>query len=165
MTGQAYEAVNPCPCCGVYSEHGQSLAQPPVLLAVSYALVVKALEKVGKMLARNGGNRGRVRLAESTPFYLAHTVIRPQPRDIDKGLHGAWDIIPLMLNNHGCCGVTPRQMEEMIDSYARDLLITGTGHSMSELRYRFQTFLGVQVAEPEPYRPGLDGGRAGCFGG
>ena len=151
MTEVEAETVSACPCCGAYS--GATLAQAPALLAVTDALVVKALEKVGKMLARNGGNRGRVRVAGATPFYLAHTVVQPLPRDIDKGLHGAWDVIPLMLTNHGCCGVTSRQIEMMVDSYARDLLITGTPHLLPELRYRFERFLGVPLAEPEPYVP------------
>lgn len=159
MSGQStYDpdtVVSPCPMCGRYS--GTGLGQPSALLAVTDALVVKALEKVGKMLARNGGNRGRARVASTTPWFLIHTVVQPAPREIDKGLHGAWDIIPLMLNNHGCCGVTARQTEVMVDSYARDLLITGTPHSLSELRYRFERFLGVELVEPEPYLPDRQG--------
>ena len=148
MTG---EAVAPCPMCGAFS--GTTLAQPPALLAVCDVLVVKALEKVGKMLARNGGNRGRVRVATTTPFHLVHTVVQPTPRDIDKGLHGAWDVIPAMLANHGCCNVTARQVESMVDSYVRDLLITGQAHHLSELRYRFERFLGIPLPEPEPFEP------------
>ena len=149
------ETVAPCPVCGAFS--GATLAQPPALLAVCDVLVVKALEKVGKMLARNGGNRRRVQVAQTTPWHLMHTVISPSPRDIDKGLHGAWDVIPAMLDNHGCCGVTSRQVETMVDSYARDLLVTGTPHSLSELRYRFERFLGIPLPEPQPYQPETPG--------
>ena len=105
------------------------------------------------MLARNGGNRQRVRVATSTPWHQVHTIVQPTPRDIDKGLHGAWDVIPAMLDNHGCCGVTSRQVESMVDSYVRDLLITGSLHSMPDLRYRFERILGIPLPEPDPYDP------------
>lgn len=145
------ETVSPCPCCGAYTAASLALAQPPALLAVCDVLVVKALEKVGKMLARNGGNRHRVKVAATTPWHLIHTTIQPTARDIDKGLHGAWDVIPAMLANHGCCDVTSLQVERMVDSYARDLLITGTPHQLSELRYRFERFLGVPLPDLDPY--------------
>lgn len=145
------ETVSPCPMCGCFT--GASLAQPSALLAVTDVLVVKALEKVGKMLARNAGNRQRVKVAASTPWHLVHTIVAPSPKDIDKGLFGAWDVIPAMLANHGCCGVTSRQVEAMMDSYVRDLLITGTAHSIEDLRYRFERFLGIDLTDPEPYTP------------
>jgi hypothetical protein len=143
--------VEPCPLCGAFS--GSTLAQSPALLAVTDVLVIKALEKVGKMLARNGGNRQRVRVATTTPWHQVHTIVQPTPKDIDKGLHGAWDVIPAMLDNHGCCGVTSRQVESMVDSYVRDLLITGSIHQMPDLRYRFERFLGIPLPEPMPYDP------------
>lgn len=154
MSEHAHEhdnAVSACPLCGAYS--GSTLAQSPALLAVCDVLVVKALEKVGKMLARNGGNRQRVQVARTTPWHQVHTIVQPTPKDIDKGLHGAWDVIPAMLDNHGCCGVTSRQVEAMVDSYVRDLLITGSVHRMSDLRYRFERFLGIPLPEPTPYDP------------
>lgn len=146
------ETVSPCPCCGNYSSASLALAQPPALLAVTDVLVVKALEKVGKMLARNGGNRHRVKVATTVPWHLIHTVVQPTARDVDKGLHGAWDVIPAMLANHGCCNVTSRQVEQMVDSYTRDLLITGTAHTLPELRYRFERFLGVPLPDLTAYR-------------
>lgn len=151
MSAEQVETVAACPVCGSYT--GATLAQPPALLAVCDVLVVKALEKVGKMLARNGGNRRRTQVATNTPFHLMHTVIQPSPRDIDKGLFGAWDVIPAMLDHHGCCGVTSRQVEQMVDSYSRDLLVTGRSHNMDDLRYRFERFLGIPLAEPAAYEP------------
>lgn len=146
MTG----TVTPCPCCGGYSSSSLSLAQPPALLAVCDVLVVKALEKTGKMLARNSGNRQRAKVASTLPWHLIHTAVPATPRDIDKGLHGAWDVVPAMLANHGCCNVTARQVEQMVDGYARDLLITGTPHRIKELRYRFERFLGVPLPDDTP---------------
>ncbi len=145
--------LTPCPVCGSFVGGTLALAAAPALLAVCDVLVVKALEKVGKMLARNGGNRNRVKVASSVPWYRMHTVIRPTAKDIDKGLHGAWDVIPAMLDTHGCCGVTSRQTEQMVDSYVRDLLVTGTAHSFSELQYRFERFLGIPLPLAEGYEP------------
>lgn len=140
-----------CPLCGAYSS--TTLAQSPALLAVCDVLVTKALEKVGKMLARNSGNRQRARVASTTPWHQVHTIVQPTPKDIDKGLHGAWDVIPAMLDNHGCCGVTSRQVESMVDAYARDLLITGTPHRLPDLRYRFERFLGIPLPDLGQYDP------------
>lgn len=147
---------SPCPLCGAYS--GTTLAvQTSALLAVADVLVIKALEKTGKMLARNAGNRSRARVATKLPWHMVHTEVPPTPRDIDKGLHGAWDVIPAMLDHHGCCGVTSRQVETMVDAYARDLLITGSVHNLIDLRYRFERFLGISLPETEPYRPDRPG--------
>lgn len=143
------ETVGACPYCGAYS--GTTLAQPPALLAVCDVLVVRALEAVGKRVVR--ADRSRFNRLGTRPWHLAHTIWTPDPSMIDKGLSGSWDVIPAMLDNHGCCGVTSRQVQEMIDSYVRDLLVTGTPHRLPELRYRFEAFLGIPLPEPEPYDP------------
>jgi hypothetical protein len=39
----------------------------------------------------------------------------------------------------------------MVDRYVRDLLVTGKGHNMDDLRYRFETFLGIPLEQPRPY--------------
>jgi hypothetical protein len=117
-------------------------------------LVVRALEQVGKRIVRAGdrSTRGtRFKAMNHRPFHEAHTLWRPTPDMVDKGLFGSWDVIPAMLDNHGCCGVTSRQVTEMVDKYVRDLLVTGKGHNMADLRYRFETYLGIPLAEPEPY--------------
>ena len=41
----------------------------------------------------------------------------------------------------------------MVDTYVRDLLITGTAHNISDLRYRFERYLGIPLADPMPYSP------------
>lgn len=149
MTEQAVA----CPMCGSYG--GETLAQAPALLAVCDVLVVRALENVGKQIVRH--ERNRHRLLNTRPYYTAHTVWKPDSFMLDRGLRGAWDVIPALLDNHGCCGVTSRQVAEMVDSYVRDLLVTGTGHRLTELRYRFETYLGVPLAEPVPYDPAAAG--------
>jgi len=143
------EHVTPCPVCGTYA--GSPLAQAPALLAVCDVLVVRALELVGKHIVRL--ERGRFNRMKGRPWHEAHTLWKPRPDMIEKALKGAWDVIPAMLDNHGCCGVTSRQVAIMVDSYVRDLLITGTAHNITDLRYRFENRLGIPLAEPEPYEP------------
>lgn len=142
-------AISACPVCGAYG--GATLSRAPALLAVCDVLVVRALEAVGKRIIR--ADRSRFNRKGNKPWHQAHTMWRPDPSMVDRGLAGSWDVIPAMLDNHGCCGVTSRQVQQMIDSYVRDLLVTGTPHRLTELRYRFETFLGLCVMEPEPYDP------------
>lgn len=149
-TSSETEPVTACPCCG--SITGTTLAQAPALLAVCDVLVVRALEAVGKHIVR--ADRHRYPAMRGRPWHTAHTLWRPEPQRVDKGLQGAWDVVPAMLSAHGCCGVTARQITTMLDDYARDLLITGTQHDLSELRYRFESRLGIIVPAPEPYTPG-----------
>lgn len=143
------EPVPACPMCGAYS--GTTLAQAPALLAVCDVLVVRALESVGKQIVR--AERPRHRMMGTRPWHLAHTLWRPEEPMVMRGLKGSWDVIPAMLDNHGCCGVTSRQVQEMLDRYVQDLLVTGTAHNLTDLRYRMEAFLGVALAEPEPYEP------------
>lgn len=149
MTEQTAAA---CPLCGAYG--GATLAQAPALLAVCDVLVVRALESVGKRIIRS--ERSRYARKGTRPWHDAHTLWRPTPDMVDKGLAGSWDVIPAMLDNHGCCGVTSRQVKEMVDAYVRDLLVTGKAHNMNDLRYRFETFLGILLVEPPAYTPRPD---------
>lgn len=141
----------PCKCCGAYSGATLASSQPPALLAVCDVLVVRALEAVGKRIVRV--ERSRFNRLGTKPWHVAHTVWTPDPEMVNKGLKGSWDVIPAMLDVHGCCGVTSLQVTRMIDAYVRDLLVTGTLHDINELRYRFERFLGVPVTAPTPYRP------------
>jgi hypothetical protein len=148
------EQVSACPVCGAYG--GTSLAEAPALLAVCDVLVVRALEQVGKRIVRAGdrSTRGsRFRQMGTRPWHEAHTLWKPTADMVDKGLFGSWDVIPAMLDNHGCCGVTSRQVQEMVDTYVRDLLVTGTAHNITDLRYRFERYLGIPLTEPVPYSP------------
>lgn len=142
--------VAACPCCGTFSV----LAQPPALLAVCDVLVVRALEAVGKRIIR--ADRARFNQRRGRPWHEAHTIWTPDTGMIDKGLAGSWDVIPALLDNYGCCGVTSAQVQNMIDSYVRDLLVTSTPHRLDELRYRFDEFLGVSL--PVPSRSYSSGG-------
>lgn len=138
--------VGTCPVCGAY---GGEMAKPSTMLAVCDVLIVKALEAMGKRIVR--AERSRFSRLGTKPWHLAHTMWTPDALMVEKGLVGSWDVIPALLDNHGCCGVTSRQVESMVDNYVRDLLVTGTPHNMTDLRYRFEKFLGIPLSEPQPY--------------
>lgn len=139
---ETYTTPTPCPCCGAYT--GATLAVSSPLLAVCDVLVIRALEVAGKRIVR--GERSRFRVLGTRPWHVAHTIWRPDQSHVNKSLQNAWDVIPALLDTHGCCGVTSRQITDMLDRYTSDLLLTGTPHNLTDLRYRFSTVLGIQVA-------------------
>lgn len=138
---QSFPNVAPCPVCGAYSISPES--QSSALLAVCDVLVIRALETVGRRIVRL--ERSRYGRMEGRPFHLAHTLWQPNDDMTEKGLAGAWDVVPALLGEHGCCNITTQQVINMLDSYVKDLLVTGTGHALAELRYRFEAFLGISV--------------------
>lgn len=137
--------ATPCPCCGSYVESTLGVASP--LLAVCDVLVVRALEAVGKRVVRAPKSRGRHAQLGNRPWHEAHTIWQPDEHLVVKTLANAWDVVPALIDTHGCCGATSRQVTRMLDQYVRDLLITGTSHDVDELRYRFETRLGIPTLE------------------
>ena len=134
--------VTPCPCCGSYTT--ATLASPASpLFAVCDVLVIKTLELVGKRIVR--AQRNRFQTLGSRPFHLAHTMWRPELKEVEKALRGAWDVVPALLDAHGCCNITARRTTDMLNAYVTDLLITGTPHESDSLRYRFETRLGIST--------------------
>lgn len=139
-----------CPVCG-----GVTIApatQRSTLLAVCDVLVLKALEKLGNYLLR--ADRSRFRLLGAKPQTLAHTIWPASDALVDKALRGAWDVVPPLLDVHGCCDVTALQVTRMLDEYVHDLAVTGTAHSVHAeggLMYRFESRLGLPVYDRVPH--------------
>jgi hypothetical protein len=138
------EAASPCPVCGSYT--GVTLATASPLLAVADVLVIRALEVAGKRIVR--ADRARFRQLGTKPWHVAHTLWRPDQAHVNKSLEHAWDVVPALLDSYGCCGVTAIQVVQCLDRYTADLLLTGTPHTLSELRYRFSTVLGIDLPDP-----------------
>ena len=134
------ETVTACPCCGAF--RGTTLQTRAALLAVCDVLAVKALEAVGKRIVR--ADRSRFAKLADRPWHLAHTLWPADEPDM-RGLAAHWEVIPALLAAHSVEGVTVGAVVDMIDSYARDLLITGTPHDLDGLRYRFARYLGLEV--------------------
>lgn len=137
----------PCPVCGAVT--GQSLATASPLLAVCDVLVIRALEVTGKRIVR--AERSRFRVLGTRPMHEAHTLWRPAPDLVKKSLQNAWAVVPALMDSYGCCGVTSIKVTECLNRYATDLLITGTAHDIDELRYRFETVLGIEVPSPRSH--------------
>lgn len=135
------EVHAPCPVCGAVSL--LPATQRSTLLAVCDVLVVKALEKMGNYIVR--AERSRFNMMGSKPFYVAHTIWPATDHMVNKALKNAWDVVPPLMDVHGCCDVTPLQVTRMLDSYVHDLAITGTPHDITELQYRFEHHLGLPV--------------------
>lgn len=131
-----------CPACGALSLAPSS--RRSTLLAVCDVLVVKALEQLGKFLVRK--ERSRFREKGTRPWHIMHT-LWPADDDklVEKVLKGAWDVVPALVDVHGVAEATPAQVIEMLDSYVRDLVLTGTPHHVDHLRYRFESRLGLPV--------------------
>lgn len=147
------EWVTPCPCCGAPTS--TPLAQGSALLAVCDVLVVRALEGLGKRLVR--AERSRYRVLGTRPWHEAHTIWRPDESLVVKSLRGSWDVIPALLLHHGLAGVPSRAVEEMLDQYVRDLAITGTLHTIEELRWRLSSLLDLDLPPLEGYSPAQEG--------
>lgn len=115
---------------------------PHTLFAVSDALVVKALETMGKRLVKT--DRSRFKMLGRRPNYVAHTIWQVDDREVAKALRGAWDVVPVLMERHSeGCDFTPEQLILVLNTYVHDLVITGTPHSIEDLEYRFTAKLGV----------------------
>ena len=141
----SYELPTVCPICGAYSLAPEG--QRSTLLAVCDVLVLKALEKLGNYLVR--AERSRFRTLGTRPTTLAHTLWPASDHLVNKALKGAWDVVPALLEVHGCCGVTSLQVSRMLDEYVHDLAVTGTEHDLAELIYRFESRLGLPIYAKE----------------
>lgn len=137
-----------CPCCGAYSLMPHS--DTTILVAVSDVLVVKALERVGAFLIR--GSRSRYEAAKGVPLHLIHTRWKAPDVLTERALRGAWDVVPALLDSHGCCDVPSDTVIATLNDYVHDLVLTGTEHTVrgdGGLEYRFQTRLGLALPEHE----------------
>lgn len=143
------EIPSRCVSCGAYSLAPDT--DRSALLAVCDVLVLKALETVGKYIVRV--ERSRYKAIGDRPRHIAHTLWQPTDDIVDKALKGAWDVVPALLDTHGCCDVTSAGVVEMLDQYVHDLVITGTEHTTrgeGGLLYRFQSQLGLPVYDLSP---------------
>lgn len=124
-----------CDYCGARD----AVADP--LVAACDVLVLRALELVGSRIIR--ADRSRWSRFGDRPKHEAYLVWQADPDQIDRALDGAWTTVPLIVRDHGCCGLTVDEVVATLDRYVRDLVQTMTGHSVVELRYRMAAYLGV----------------------
>ena len=124
-----------CDCCGARD----GVADP--LVAACDVLVLRALELVGARVIRS--DRSRWARFGDRPKHEAHLVWQADEDQVERALEGAWTSVSLIVGEHGCCGVDSAEVVATLDRYVRDLVLTMTGHSALELRYRMTAYLGV----------------------
>lgn len=107
-----------------------------VLAAACDMAVVRALELVGKRVARDGRSRYGAMSKSGKAWHEAHTIWRPEAHHVDAALTGAWTVLPRMISEHGCCSIADPALNSLLDSYVRELLFSGRAHTFEELERR-----------------------------
>lgn len=102
-------------------------APPSPLVAACDALVLKALESVGKRLVRS--DRARYRVLGTRPFHEAHC-LWPAPRPlVDKALRSAWDVVPSLCSHaHDIPNLT-----SVLDMYVKAVVDSQKPHDCNDL--------------------------------
>lgn len=108
------------------------------LTAAADALVLRALELIGKRLVRV--DRSRFGRMGDLAFFEAHLLWQPDSEMLDKALAGAWDVLPRLIQDHAHPDVNPYEVRLALDRYVRDLIRTKREHTSDELRYRLEAF-------------------------
>lgn len=110
--------------------HGQDV-DATALVAVVDVLVVKALEAVGKRIVRS--DRARFNALKGRPFHEAHVLWPTDIITVSKATKGAWDVVPALLDNHGCPGVESGRVVTLLDAYVSQVATHGVPHRLDRL--------------------------------
>ena len=110
--------------------HGQDV-DATALVAVVDVLVVKALEAVGKRVVRS--DRARFNALKGRPFHEAHVLWPTDILTVSKATKGAWDVVPALLDNHGCPGVESGRVVTLLDAYVTQVATHGVPHRLDRL--------------------------------
>ena len=112
------------------SAHGKDV-DATALVAVVDVLVVKALEAVGKRVVR--ADRARFNALKGRPFHEAHVLWPTDIVTVSKATKGAWDVVPALLDNHGCPGVESGRVVTLLDAYVSQVATHGVPHRLDRL--------------------------------
>lgn len=110
--------------------HGRDV-DATALLAVVDVLVVKALEAVGKRIVR--ADRARFNALKGRPFHEAHVLWPTDIVTVSKATKGAWDVVPALLDNHGCPGIESGRVVTLLDAYVSQVATHGVPHRLERL--------------------------------
>ena len=110
--------------------HGRDV-DATALVAVVDVLVVKALEAVGKRIVR--ADRARFNALKGRPFHEAHVLWPTDIITVSKATKGAWDVVPALLDNHGCPGVESGRVVTLLDAYVSQVATHGAPHRLDRL--------------------------------
>ena len=110
--------------------HGRDV-DATALVAVVDVLVVKALEAIGKRVVR--ADRARFNALRGRPFHEAHVLWPTDVITVSKATKGAWDVVPALLDNHGCPGVDSGRVVTLLDAYVTQVATHGVQHRLDRL--------------------------------
>lgn len=110
--------------------HGRDV-DATALVAVVDVLVIKALEAVGKRIVR--ADRARFNALKGRPFHEAHCLWPTDIITVSKATKGAWDVVPALLDNHGCPGVESGRVVTLLDAYVSQVATHGAPHRLDRL--------------------------------
>lgn len=95
--------------------------------------VLRALELVGKRVARDGRSRYGALIKSGKPWHEAHCVWRAEPGQVEAALAGAWSVLPRMAAEHGCCALVEPDLYRLLDAYVRELVFAQKPHTFEAL--------------------------------
>jgi hypothetical protein len=98
--------------------------------------VMRALELIGKRVARDGRSRFGAMQRSGRGWHEAHTIWRPEPAHVDAALGGAWAVLPRLVAEHGCCAIVEPDLNALLDAYVREVVFSGRPHEFEDLRRR-----------------------------
>jgi hypothetical protein len=106
------------------------------LAAACDMAVMRALELIGKRVARDGRSRYGSMQRSGRGWHEAHTIWRPEPGHVDAALSGAWSVLPRLVAEHGCCALIEPDLNRLLDAYVREVVFSGRPHDFEDLRRR-----------------------------
>lgn len=135
--------------------HGRDV-DATALVAVVDVLVIKALEAVGKRIVR--ADRARFNALKGRPFHEAHVLWPTDIVTVSKATKGAWDVVPALLDNHGCPGVESGRVVTLLDAYVTQVATHGVPHRLGRLVTALRYVLpeGALIRTPSLNRASLE---------
>jgi hypothetical protein len=106
------------------------------LAAACDMAVLRALELVGKRVARVQRSRYGAMQKSGREWHEVHTIWLPEPQMVDAALSGAWAIVPRLTKEHGCCAIVEPEVYQLLDSYVRELVFAQRPHTFEALESR-----------------------------
>jgi hypothetical protein len=105
--------------------------------------VLRALELVGNRISRAGDRSRRgTMLRAGVGKSDVHVHWGPEPGMVDAALSGAWDVLPRLVSEHGCCSLVEPALAAVLDGYVRELVSARAPHTFGALEARLREAAG-----------------------
>jgi hypothetical protein len=108
-----------------------------VLAAACDIAVIRALELIGKRVARTNGSYFGGLKRSGKGYHEAHEVYPLEAvAALDAALAGAWATLPRLVADHGCCSIADQNLTALLDSYVREVVCAAKPHEFEVLAAR-----------------------------